>query len=374
MDSGDVIVIGGGMAGASLGYELATDRRVIVLEQESAVGFHTTGRSAAMFLETYGGPAVRALTVASRAFLAEPPETFDRPLLTPRPYLTIGPATPIRHLYQSVRELAPDVELLDGRSAERLNPLIRPGYAQAAVLEPAAMSIDVHAQHHGYLRGLRSRGGEVVTNAQAVTARRERGAVGAAWVVSDGDGRSWRAPVVVIASGAWADRVAAVFGARSRGLRPLRRTIFLLDPPALDVSAIPLTGDVGETFYIKPEAGQLLCSPAEETLQEPGDARADEMAIARALDVIARATVLDTRHVRRRWAGLRTFAPDRAPVVGFDPDVDGLFWFAGQGGYGIQLAPALARVGAALVRGAALPADVAAHGLTAATLDPSRLA
>jgi D-arginine dehydrogenase len=369
VDSYDVIVLGGGMAGVSIGYELAADRRVLLVEMEATLAFHTSGRSAAMFLESYGGPAIRALTTASRAFLEDPPDaTLAAPLLTPLPMLHIarhGHGADVRALYDDVSELVPDVELLDAAEAAAAQPLLRAEHVELAVLEPGAMEIDVHALHQLFLAGLRRRGGRIVASAQAASARRDAG-----WVIADASGREWRAEVVVDAAGAWADRVGAIFGARRTGLRALRRTAFMVDAPPGARS--PMIADIEDAFYLKPDAGKLLCSPAEETEQEPGDARPDELEIARAIDVINEVTTLDIHHVRSAWAGLRNFVADRTPVVGHDPSVEGFFWFAGQGGYGIQTAPALARAGAALLRGESIPPDIVARGLTAAVLAPDR--
>jgi D-arginine dehydrogenase len=358
----DVIVIGGGMAGVSLAYEVAADRRVVLLEMEPTLAYHTTGRSAAMFLESYGGPAIRALTTASRAFLHE------RHVLQPLPMLYVGRhgrGGVVEALFDAVRVLVPDVELLDGEEAVRLQPLLRPGIVERALLEPGATEIDVHALHQFYVRGFRGRGGQIVASAKVHTAELR----GAAWRVQTSVGE-WEAPVVANAAGAWADAVAAIFGARPVGMQALRRTAFMIDAPP--GAAPPMIDEIDEAFYVKPDGSQLLCSPADETPQEPGDARADEMEIARAIDAMNEMTTLDVRHVRARWAGLRTFAPDRTPVVGFDGERPGFFWYAGQGGYGIQSAPALARTGGALLRGDDVPADVAALGLRAADLSRLR--
>ncbi len=364
MDSFDVIVVGGGMAGASIGCELAADRRVLVLDMEPTLAFHTTGRSAAMFLESYGGPAIRALTTASRAFLVE------QGLLTPLSLLHVarpGRAAAITDLHAAVRPLVPDVQLLEPDGAEDLQPLLRREAIELALLEPGAMEIDVHGLHQLFVHGLRARGGAVATSA-AVTSVARRGG---AWTVDDAGGRSWQAPVVVNAAGAWADAVAGRFGAAAAGLRALRRTAFMVDAPP--GCRAPMIADIDDAFYLKPDAGRVLCSPADETPQAPGDARPDELEIARALEVINEVTRLDARRVRSAWAGLRNFVPDRSPVVGADPAIDGFFWFAAQGGYGIQTAPALARTGAALVRGEPVPADVAGRGLTAGAIAPGRL-
>jgi D-arginine dehydrogenase len=331
---------------------------------EATLAYHTTGRSAAMFLESYGGPTIRALTTASRGFMQE------CGVLAPLPMLHVGrpgrgPA--IEALHDAVRVLVPDVELLDPDDVVRLQPLVRPNAVERALLEPGAMEIDVHALHQHYLRGLRQRGGTVVTGARIAGAQYADGV----WCVGDSRIGDWVAPVIVDAAGAWADQVARTFGARPVGIRPLRRTAFMVDaPPGVRP---PMVADVDDAFYVKPDAGRLLCSPADETPQEPADARPDELEIARAIDVINEVTTLSIRHVRSAWAGLRTFVADRSPVVGFDRQAPGFFWFAGQGGYGIQTAPALARVGAALLRGQALPEDVAARGLASAALDPSRV-
>lgn len=363
MQSCDVLVIGGGMAGVSLAYELAADRRVVLLEMESTLSFHTTGRSAAMFLESYGGPTIRALTTASREFLEQ------RQVLGALPMLHIAPpgrGDAVEQLYREVSALVPDVELLDGAQAVRAQPLLRPGRVERALLEPGAMQIDVDALHQFYVHGLRERGGRVVTRSRVATAEHRAGV----WRLGTDQGE-WEAPVVANAAGAWADAVARTFDARPAGMRALRRTALIVDaPPA---ARAPMIADIDDAFYVKPDAGRLLCSPADETPQEPGDARADELEIARAIEVINEVTTLDVRHVRASWAGLRTFVSDRCPVVGFDGDQPGLFWYAGQGGYGIQTAPALARTGAALLRGDDLPGDVTDRGLTPASLSPGRL-
>lgn len=367
VDSCDVLVVGGGMAGVSIGFELAADHRVLVADMERTLAYHTTGRSAAMFLETYGSKAIRALTTASRVRLESAPD--ERPLLRPLAMLYTarpgrGPA--VEQLYREVRALAPDVALVDGVEAVTLQPLLRPGSVELALIEPGAMEIDVHALHEEYVRGLRSRHAATTVGACVASARRTAGR----WTVTMADGRTVSAAVVVNAAGAWADEVAAVFGAAPVGLRALRRSAFMVDAPP--GAGAPMIADVDDAFYLKPDAGKLLCSPADETPQEPGDARPDETEIARAIDVINEVTTLNVRHVLSSWAGLRNFVADRNPVVGFDPAVDGFFWYAGQGGYGIQTAPALSRTGAALVRGEPIPADVAQRGLTPAELAPDR--
>lgn len=367
VDICDVLVIGGGMAGVSIGFELSADRRVLVVDTERTLAYHTTGRSAAMFLETYGSQAIRALTSASRGYLENPPH--ERPLLTPLAMLYVaapGRGHAVTDLYREVRPLAPDVVLLDAEEAVGLQPLLRPESVELALIEPGAMEIDVHALHQGYLRGLRARGAAVQTSSHVTLAARSAGE----WTVTMADGRTVQAETVVNAAGAWADQVAQRFGAAPVGLRALRRSAFMVDAPPGTTG--PMIDDIDEAFYLKPDAGKLLCSPSEETPQEPGDARPDEVEIARAIEAINAATTLDVRHVRSSWAGLRNFVADRNPVVGFDPAVEGFFWYAGQGGYGIQTAPALSRTGAALLRGEPVPTDVIARGLITAELSPRR--
>jgi D-arginine dehydrogenase len=375
------IVIGGGIAGVSVAAELAAAGagRVAMLEAESQLATHTTGRSAAMFLESYGGPTVRALTTASRAFFTDPP-ALEAELLTPRGLLWL--ATPDRvdqltALQAEVRDLVPSVRLLEPSEAVEICPLLRPEPLALALHEPDAAEIDVLALHAGYVRRLRAHGGEIVASAPVAgltgPAPREHG-TGEDWTVTDRSGRRWRAPVVVNAAGAWCDEVAALAGVRPLGLTPLRRTLFTVAAPEhLDDAAAgaPLVSDVEHTFYVKPEgAGQLLCSPADETPSAPCDARPGELEIARAIDRIRELTVVEARHVRTAWAGLRSFVADREPVAGWEDDVAGFFWLAGQGGTGIQTAPALARTAATLILGAPLPDDV---GVTAEDLHRTRL-
>ena len=368
----DVVVVGGGIAGVSIAYELAQDRRVCLLEMESTLAYHTTGRSAAAFLESYGNLPIRALTVASRAVFTEAPDIFESAISKPRPLLYIGLAghgDAITEMHDQVQRLTPGVELVDGDGARGVNPLLRPGVVERAMIEPGALDVDVHALHQGYVRGLRARGAVIATSAGLVAGHQTDGV----WTLTDRSGAGYQAPVVVNAAGAWCDRVAAVLGAAPVGIQPLRRTVFMVpSPDPVAYQELPLTIDVGDAFYFKPELQQLLCSPADENLHEPADARPDELEIARALDAINDATTINARHVSHAWAGLRSFTRDRTPVVGYAPDAEGLFWYAGQGGYGIQVCPAMARTGAALLRRDGIPSDVAALGLHTAMLDPAR--
>ena len=374
MKSYDVLVIGGGIAGASIGYELASDRSVGLLETEATLAYHTTGRSVATFLESYGGRTIRLLTTASRAFMQEPPEGFGRPLLKPLPLIWVAPdhdVEAMHAMYEAVVELVPDMRVLSADEVVEITKVIRPDWVGAGLLEPGASEIDVAALHGGYVAGLRGRGGEIHTSAGVAELTRLDGR----WHVVDRAGDAYEAAVVVNAAGSWCDIVAGIAGAEPVGIHPLRRTVFTIGSPAgIDPLTIPLVADVSGTFYFKPEGPQILCSPADEVPSEPCDARPEEIDIAKAIDVINTATTLDIRHVRSSWAGLRNFVADRSPVAGFDDRVDGFFWFVGQGGYGIQISPALAQAGAELVRSGQLPEALVQRGLDATALDRQRLA
>jgi len=372
-NSYDVLVIGGGIAGASIGYELADDRSVGLIEMEPTLAYHTTGRSVATFLESYGGRTIRVLTTASRAFMENPPEGFTTPLLKPLPLIWVAPHHDVENLhamYQGVVELVPAMREIDAAEAAEMTKVIRPDWVGAGLVEPGASEIDVAAIHGGYVGGLRARGGEIHTSSAAVTMHRIDGR----WRVTDRNGAEYDAGVVVNAAGSWCDIVAGAAGVEPVGIHPLRRTVFTIGAPTgVDAKSIPLVADVAGTFYLKPEGPQILCSPADEVPSEPCDARPDEIDIAKAIDVINAATTLEIAHVRSSWAGLRNFVADRSPVAGFDDRVDDFFWFAGQGGYGIQISPALARAGASLIRTGQLPADLLDRGLDAASLGRERL-
>jgi len=372
MERWDVIIMGAGIAGASAAYEIAADRRVLVVEREAQPGYHSTGRSAAIFTESYGNRPIRALTSASRGFYAEPPRGFaDAPLWADRGVLLIGSPQQMPHveaLYDEVKEFAAGVRLVDGGYFEKNVQLARPGVVAGAVLDSGAMELDVGAIHQGFLKGARERGSEILTDAEVRSLTRRNDA----WSLETSAGR-FAAPVIVNAAGAWADTLAEMAGIERVGLVPKRRTVCTYDAPAgVDVSDWHLVVDVDEKFYFKPESGRILGSPADETPTEPCDAQPDEMDIALAIDRIQGVIDVDVRHVRAKWAGLRTFAADKTPVVGFDPAAAEFFWLAGQGGYGIQTAPAMGRLAAALSAGGDLPPDIKSLGVTADDLSPRR--
>ena len=367
----DFLIIGSGMAGAGAAYELADGARVLLLEREEVHGYHTTGRSAALYIESYGNAVIRGLTRASRGFFEAPPADFCAyPLLTPRGCLHIARADQAAALARAAAAADGAAIPLDRDAVRAMVPALRPDYVAAGLLEAAAMDADVEALHQGFLRGARARGADIRLD-QAVTAI-DRLADGLR--VTCASGEAFEAVAVVNAAGAWADAVAALAGAAPVGLQPMRRTALVVDaPPGADVRGWPAVIDVDEQFYFKPEAGRILASPADETLSEPCDAWADDMDVAVCVARMQAAADIPVRRIVRSWAGLRSFVADRSPVIGYDAEIAGFFWLAGQGGYGVQTAPAAARAAAALARGQVLPADLAANGVTARSLSPARL-
>lgn len=375
----DFLIIGGGIAGASVGYWLAPHGRVMLLERESQPGYHATGRSAALFMESYGTPQVRALTMASRAFFDNPPPGFaEHPLLAPRGALMVaspGQEALLEKQWDVLRSVTPHAQRLDGAQTCALIPALRLEKVLGAVFEPDAADMDVHAIHQGYLRGLRRAGGTVICDA-GVTALHRQGDQsdrGAIWRVQAGD-QVYEAPVVLNAAGAWADEIARMAGVRALGLQPRRRSAFIFAPPAgMATAGWPMTLGVAEDWYIKPDAGLLLGSPANADLVEPQDIQPEELDIAMAIHRIEEMTTLNITRPTRTWAGLRSFVDDGDLVGGFDPHVSGFFWVAAQGGYGIQTSAAMGEACAALARGLPLPERIATFGLTQAMLSPARL-
>jgi D-arginine dehydrogenase len=369
----DFLIIGAGIAGASIGYFLAPHGRVVLLERESQPGYHSTGRSAALFLESYGTPQVRALTRASRAFFDSPPAAFtEQPLLAPRGCMFVaapGQEDLLRAHWELLHAMTPHGRQLAPAEAIALVPVLRPERVIGAVLEPEAADMDVHAIHHGYLRGLRRAGGSVVCAAEVTRIHRARDA----WEVSTPAGQ-WRAPVVINAAGAWADAIAQLAGVPTIGLQPKRRSAFTFAPPAgMETKRWPCFVSADETWYVKHDAGMLLGSPANADPVPPQDVQPEELDIATAIERITQMTTLEIRRPARTWAGLRSFVADGDLVGGFDPAAEGFFWLAAQGGYGIQTSPAMGEVCAALVRGLQVPERIANFGLTQAMLSPSRL-
>jgi len=371
-DTAEFLIVGAGIAGASLAYELGDAHAVTVLEAEEQPGYHATGRSAAFFSETYGNETIRALTAASRTFFEQPPAGFvEHPLLEPRDCLILAGHDELEALHEQFAELRQHAAGLSLESAEfalKRVPVLRRSEISGCIWESDSQRIDVHALLQGYLRGFRRRGGRLVTGARVQAASRKNDA----WLIETTAGE-FRARVLVNAAGAWADQVAAHAGAVPLDLQPLRRTVCVIETEAPDdCSDWAAVTDLDESFYSIPEAGRLLLSPADETPAPAGDAYPDDLDVAIAVDRLEAITTLRVRRVLQQWAGLRTFAPDRIPVVGFDSRLASFFWCAGQGGYGIQTAPALSRLAAALVQRAPIPGRLRSAAINGEALAADR--
>lgn len=358
----DVAVIGAGIAGASLAAELAPHARVLLAEAEDTPGYHTTGRSAAFYHEFYGGPEVAPLTVASGSWLCE------RGVLSPRGALYIGRAEDAEVIERFVARFAGSgapIERVGRAELLRRIPGLRSEWT-LALAEPACADIDVAGLHQHYLASARKAGAELRTSTRLEAAERE----GEGWRLGFARAGEARARTLVNAAGAWADEIARLAGARPLGIEPFRRTIAQLRTEPRPPKDLPLVLDINSQFYFKPEHGKVWLSPEEETPSPPCDAAPEEIDVAIAIDRFERVVDWRVVAVERKWAGLRSFAPDRLPVYGFDPSRAGFFWFAGQGGFGIQTAPAAARLGAQQLLG--LPADAMTAGIDPAAYAPAR--
>jgi D-arginine dehydrogenase len=368
----DVIVIGAGIAGAGVAAHLAKHARVILLERESQPGYHSTGRSAALFSEIYGNEHVRALSRASRDFFFHPPSDFTEiELVKPRGtlFLATHQQEPMLEAMLQQPGIAQLTEFIDTKTACEKCSILDRAKVAGGLFEAASQDIEVHELHQGYLRMFRARGG-MQFNSTAVDKIEY---VNGGWNIC-ADKLRFSAPYIVNAAGAWADQLATLAGLSPVGLTPKLRTAALVPVPAtLGVPKFPIVIDIAEQFYFKPDAGDLLVSPADETPVEPCDAQPDEFDIAVAIDRIEQVTTLQINRVKHRWAGLRTFAPDKTPVVGWDSRATGFFWLAGQGGYGIQTAPALSELAAAAILGHPLPEQLLSHGVDPDALHPRRL-
>lgn len=364
----DILVVGGGIAGASIAAHLAEHAKVHVLEMEDQPGYHSTGRSAALFSERYGNETIRALTRASRSFLFAPPSDFCAvPLVKPRNVLIIGRDKQQTAFDAFLRNETScgELQVVDRAGALGLCPVLRPEGLLGAAIDSGTADIEVHELHQGYLRLLKRRGGELTTRATVADMFRE--ATG--WLVRS-ERESFRAEIVVNAAGAWAGELGRMAGAQDIGLEPRRRTAALIEPVvAVDAGGWPMVLDVEEQFYLKPDAGLLLLSPADETLVPPSDVQPDEMDLAIAIDRMQQATTLDVLRIRSKWAGLRSFVRDRSPVVGFDGRQAGFFWMAALGGYGLQTAPALSALAASLL----LKGEIPDFGVRSEAISPIRL-
>jgi D-arginine dehydrogenase len=362
----DYLVVGAGMAGASVAAHLAETRSVMLIDMEAQAGFHATARSAAVYEPNYGPAAILALTRASKGFFENPPAGFTAaPLLSPRATLMLEADGQAEHTAQLLC-FAAGLEEVSETAARRLFPVLRQAYAKRCFVDDHTGDLDVDLIHRGYLRLLSARGGTLLLNTGLHSAERQRGT----WRVQCGDVEV-SATTIVNAAGAWGDMVAERCGVRPVGLEARRRSIGVV-PVAMDSSTWPMVIDVGETWYAKPQGARLLVSSADATPVPACDASADDMAIAEGVERMMQATTLEVTRMESSWGGIRTFAPDGNPVVGYDPSTEGFVWLVGQGGYGIQSAPALSRVAANMARHLAVPQDVIDLGLDTADILPDR--
>lgn len=370
MKNYDFAVVGAGISGASAAFYLADLGTVLLLETEAVPGYHSTGRSAALFTPNFGPPVVRKLNVAGHDFFVSPPDGFsDRPLLTPRQSLTIarpGEEEKLAAVLASSTAQHPIFEITP-EEACRLTPIVRRDVIAAAALEPGVTDMDVAAIHQGFLGGFRKKGGLLHISAGVSGLHREN----EGWRVEAG-GETFRASFIINAAGAWGDHVAGLAGIAPIGLVAKRRTMIGIET-SLPLAETPLVEFAGEEAYFKPDTGRILASPGDETPVPPQDVQPEEWDIAVAADWLQRHTTLDVRRVANSWAGLRTFVSDHAPVVGEEPGHPGFFWLVGQGGYGIMHSPTLGRATAALIETGDLPPDLLAIGLGVDDLGPARL-
>jgi D-arginine dehydrogenase len=361
----DALVIGAGIAGASAAAHLAADRRVALIEAEEAAGYHTTGRSAAMWIRNYGPPAVQDMTGLSRPFFEAPPPGFsDTPIMLRRPVLFLAPPEDAAQL-RGMLEAGFGLREITTADAAAMVPALRPGWAAMAAVEADSFDMDVEALLQGFLRLLRARGGVLALRSRAGRIERR----GGAWEVAVTDGAVFAAPVLVNAAGAWGDAIARLAGVAPLGLQPKRRTGAIIDPAPWPIADWPMINDVAHTWYARPEARtKLMVSPADETDMDPQDVQPDDLDVAIAIDRMQQALAIEVRRVEHAWAGLRSFLPDRNLGIGWDARVAGFFWCVGQGGYGIQTSPAAGQLVADLIAGR----DPGEIGRLLGSLDPRR--
>lgn len=369
----DVAVVGGGIAGASFAYRMAKHRSLVILEREAHVGYHSTGRSAAEFSRQFQTPSTGLLADGSFDFLANPPPGFaDVPLLVPRGNLVIAQAERKNLLaaaFREVLETSPETRMLHPDDALSMVPFLRPGYTAAAFYDPANWDMEVDSLLQGYLRQARHDGAEIRTNSPVTTISRDGSGFRLTTVAGEIQAR-----VIVNAAGAWADGLAQMAGLNPFGIVPHRRTAITVDVPAMyDLATMPGVAEVAEDYYFKPESGRLMVSPADATPSDPCDAQPEELDVAYAAHFLEQSTILPVRTIAHKWAGLRSFAPDKRQVVGFDPRDPAFFWLAGQGGSGILTSPALSAWAAGVFLDKCPPQDLMDLGLAADYFSPNRL-
>jgi D-arginine dehydrogenase len=372
MQTYDIAIIGGGIAGISLAAFLAPHRSVVVLEREKALGYHSTGRSAAEFTLRDNPPAVNALARASHAFMMQPPQGFaPMPLLTPRGSIIIGTSgkeEKVRAAYERAIAAGADALWLDEASMLSRSPILEPAYVAAAYFDPDYWDIDVDVLLQAYARQARRHEAQILEGRELASARQ----IGRRWLIETNE-ESINAGMIVNAAGGWADTVAALCGVAPLAIVPHRRTAITVDlPDGIDAASLPEVNEVDDEFYFKPDAGRLLASPADATPCEPADVQPEELDVAYAAHYIEEATTLQVRRVASSWAGLRSFSPDKLPVIGPATDNTDFFWLAGQGGYGILTSPAIAGLAASMIAGTELPDPIAREGIDPESFTPFR--
>ncbi len=369
----DIIVIGGGIAGASAAFKLSKDYKVLVLEMEDQAGYHTTGRSAALYTEIYGNATIRKLAKLSKPFLESPPDGFsDYQLLSERGGLLIARSDQLEHLEKELNEIRSaggDVEKIEKEDLLKMIPALNLEYATAGLYDPHSKDIDVSGLHQGFLKTMQQQGGKLLSNARVLALKQLEDR----WIVKTAEAE-FSCKLLINAAGAWAEEIGALAGAKKIGLTPMKRTAFLFDAPSeFEIEHWPMVIDIGEKFYFKPDSGKLLGSPADETPVSPHDARPDDLDIALGIERLHVALNFEIKHLSHKWAGLRSFVPDRTLVAGFDPYVKKIFWLAGQGGYGIKTSPAMSVCCGALIREGRFPQYIKEMGITEEMLSPERL-
>ena len=363
-EASDILVIGGGIAGLSAAAALSSHAKVTVLEGEEQIGFHSSGRSATMLHYALGDRLVRALTLASRSFFDSPPDGFsDVPIGRRMPVLVHAREDEREELDALDAEISPfaRLERLDAKGVHELCPLLKDD-ARHGIADRNGIRIDPHALLQANVRLLRNRGGDLRTNARATEIRQGS----REWTVGTERGEEFGAPILINAAGAWADAVAELAGVQPIGLQPKRRTIITFDaPPGTELEGLPFAKTVGDELYFAPESGRLFASPMDEVPSDPCDAQPDELEVALAAHRMEERTIVKVGRIHSKWAGLRSFAPDRRPVAGFTAEAEGFFWLAGQGGFGLQTSPAMAAIVESLVAGTPWPVpDVAPEALS----------
>jgi D-arginine dehydrogenase len=354
MNTPDILVIGGGIAGLSAAAALSDNASVTVLEAEEQIGYHSSGRSATMVHYALGDRLVRELTLASRPFFDDPPSGFtDVPIGRRMPVLIHAREDERDALDRLDAELSPFARLdrLDAAGVHELCPLLK-GDARYGIADFNGMRLDPHALLQGNLRQLRRAGGDLRTGVRVAAIERR----GATWSVTSDKDETFSAPILVNAAGSWADQVAIRAGIRPVGLEPRRRTIITFDaPPGTPLESLPFAKTIHDELYFAPESGRLFASPMDEVPSEPTDAQPDDYEVALAAYRMEERTTVRVEHIHSKWAGLRTFTPDKHPAVGFAHDCEGFFWLAGQGGFGLQTSPAMAAITASLILGSGWP-------------------